>query len=160
MHARRSGADWFLAFDPGAQLHEAYRAFAREQSIGAAVIVAGIGMMKDPELGYFDGQGYRKQRFPGAFELVSTQGNLALLDGAPFTHLHVTLGGPDHGARSGHLFEGEVHVAHEGCLRVLEGVELRRSRPPSSPLASLQWDLNASPWRNQTAKPAPAGGGT
>jgi predicted DNA-binding protein with PD1-like motif len=139
MPARRSGSDWFVAFEPGQQLHEAYRAFAREHRVQAAVIVAGIGMVKDPELGFFDGQQYHKERLRGEFELVSTQGNLALMDGQPFTHLHVSVAGRDHVARAGHLFEGAVHVAHEGCLRVLEGVELRREKPPGSPLASLRW---------------------
>ena len=141
MPARRSddGATWFVAFEPGVQLHEAYRAFAREQRIGAAIIEAGIGMLRDPELGFFDGQQYQRTRLRGAFELVSTQGNVSLLDGAPFTHLHVTVAGADHVARAGHLFEGEVHVAHEGALRALEGVDLRRARDPGSPLATLRW---------------------
>jgi hypothetical protein len=30
MHARRSGQDWFVHFEEGEQLHEAYRAFAEE----------------------------------------------------------------------------------------------------------------------------------
>lgn len=139
MPARRSGADWFVQFEAGVQLHEAYRAFAREHGIRAGVITAGIGMVKDPELGFYDGQRYHKKRFPGAYELVSTQGNVAMLDGQPFTHLHVTIAGGDHVARAGHLFEGAVHVAHEGCLRVLEGVELRRERDAATQLAPLRW---------------------
>lgn len=139
MHARRSGGDWFVQFEPGVQLHEAYRAFAREQGIRAAVVVAGIGMVRDPELGFYDGQQYHKKRLQGAFELVSTQGNLALLDGQPFTHLHVSVAGRDHLSHAGHLFEGAVHIAHEGCVRVLEGVELRRERDPATQLAGLRW---------------------
>lgn len=139
MHARRSGDAWFLHFDQGVQLHEAYRAFAREQGIGAAVVTAGIGMVKDPELGFYDGERYRTTRLRGAFELVSTQGNIALLEGQPFTHLHVSVAGPDHVARAGHLFEGEVHVSHEGALRVLQGVGLRRERDAATQLAGLRW---------------------
>ena len=139
MHARRSGDTWFLNFEAGVQLHEAYRAFCREQRLGAAVVTAGIGMLKDPELGFYDCQAYQKTKLRGAFELVSTQGNVALLDGQPFTHLHVSVAGPDHVARAGHLFEGEVHVAHEGALRVLEGVSLRRERDAATQLAGLTW---------------------
>lgn len=139
MHARRSGQDWFVHFEDGVQLHQAYRAFAREHGVRAAVINAGIGMLRDPELGFYDGKQYHKERLRGEFELVSTQGNLALLDGEPFTHLHVSVAGLDHVARAGHLFEGAVHIAHEGAVRALEGVELRRAREPGGVLASLRW---------------------
>ncbi|MCA1813332.1 MAG: DUF296 domain-containing protein [Halobacteriales archaeon] len=139
MPARRSGDTWFLAFEPGRQLHDAYRAFCKEQGITAGVVTAGIGMVKDPVLGFYHGKGYDQQRFPGAYELVSTQGNVALLDGQPFTHLHVSIGGPDHVARAGHLFEGEVHVAHEGALRVLQGVDLVRRKDEATQLAGLRW---------------------
>jgi uncharacterized protein len=139
MPARRSGDTWFVHFGPGQQLHEAYRAFAAEQGIGAAVVIAGIGMVREPELGYYDGTRYHTRRFPGAHELVSLQGNVAILDGKPFTHLHATIAGADHGAHAGHLVQGEVHVAHEGALRVLEGVELRRARDAGGVLASLRW---------------------
>jgi hypothetical protein len=137
MHARRSGDTWFLHFQEG-QLHEAYREFARKEGVKAGVITAGIGMLKDPQLGFFDGKEYHKKRFAGEFELVSTQGNLGVLDGEPFTHLHVSIAGRDHLAHAGHLFEGAVHVAHEASLRVLD-VPLRRERETGSPLASLRW---------------------
>lgn len=139
MPARSSGSDWFVQFEAGQQLHDAYRAFARERGIRAGVVVAGIGMVEDPELGFFDGQRYHKRRFPGAHELVSTQGNVAMLEGEPFTHLHVSIAGRDHVALAGHLFEGAVHISHEGCLRVLEGVALTRERDPATQLASLRW---------------------
>lgn len=139
MNARRDGDTWFLQFGPGVPLHEAYRGFAREHGIRAAVVTAGIGMLKDPELGFFDGTQYHKTRLQGAFELISTQGNIALLDGQPFTHLHVSVAGADHVARAGHLFDGAVHVAHEGAVRVLPSVELRRERDPATQLASLRF---------------------
>lgn len=139
MPARRDGDVWFVHFEAGEQLHEAYRALARKENIRAAVIVAGIGMVKDPELGYFDGRAYHKSRLQGEFELISTQGNVAMLDGAPFTHLHVTVAGADHVARAGHLFDGAVHISHEGALRVLPGLDLRRERDHATQLARLRW---------------------
>jgi hypothetical protein len=128
-----------VQFEAGLQLHDAYRGFAREHGVRSAVVVAGIGMVKDPELGFFDGERYHKAQLRGAFELVSTQGNLATLEGEPFTHLHVSVAGPDHVARAGHLFAGEVHIAHEGALRALPHLELVRERPAGSQLASLRW---------------------
>lgn len=140
MPAKRSaGGDWFVHVEEGVQLHEAYRAFAREHRIEAAAIVSGIGMLKDPELGFFDGARYHKTQLRGAFELVSTQGNIALLEGQPFTHLHVSVAGPDLVARAGHLFAGEVHISHEGAVRPLDGVPLRRARDPATQLANLRW---------------------
>lgn len=140
MHARRSGGYWFVHFEPGVQLHEAYRGFARRQGITAGVVVSGIGMVKDPELGFYDGEKYHVKRFRGAYELVSTQGNIALLEEEPFTHLHVSIAGKDYAVKAGHLFSAEVHVSHEGAVRAFDGLELHRSRDPVSQLARLRWE--------------------
>lgn len=139
MRASRSGDAWFLALQPGHDLVEAYRGFAREHRVEAAVVLAGIGMLKDPELGFFDGHRYLRTQLRGEHELVALQGNLALLDGEPFAHLHASVAGRDHVARGGHLFSGLVHVTHEGAVRVLEGVRLERARDAATGLALLPW---------------------
>jgi len=139
MPARRSpdGDVWFVQFPEGEDLHQAYRGFAREQGLASGVVLAGIGMLRDPVLGFYDGQRYHQRALDGMFELVSTQGNIALLDGAPFTHLHVTVAGADHVARGGHLFGGKVCISHEGAVRALPDVPLRRARLPGTELAAL-----------------------
>ena len=72
--------------------------------------VEGLGAGYGWTLGYFDRatREYRRQTFPGEWEILSLKGNLALREGRPIAHVHVVLGGPDFRTVGGHLFEGRV----------------------------------------------------
>lgn len=139
MDTARTDEVVYGTFPEGVELRGAYHDLMRERGIEAAVIQTGIGMLKDPTLGYFLGDGeYDEHTLEGRYELLATQGNLALDDGEPFAHLHVTLSGEDHRAIGGHLFEGEVHVGHEFGLRVLPAGILVRKHDPSTGLKALE----------------------
>lgn len=126
-------------FPEGVDLREAYHEFMREHGIEAGIVLTGIGMLEDPTLGYFLGDGeYDEHTLEGRYELLATQGNLAMDDGEPFAHLHVTISGEDHGALGGHLFEGEVHVGHEFGVRALPDGSLVREHDPSTGLKGLE----------------------
>ena len=49
---------------------------AQEENIKAGMIVSGIGMLKDPEIGYYTGTGYEQRKLEGVYELVSITGYL------------------------------------------------------------------------------------
>lgn len=126
-------------FAEGTDLREAYHELMRERGIEAGIVLTGIGMLKDPTLGFFEGDGaYDEHTLEGRFELLATQGDLAYAEGEPFAHLHVTLGDEDHGTLGGHLFAGEVHVGHEFGLRVLPQGSLVRRHDPSTGLMGLE----------------------
>ncbi|PSG96167.1 hypothetical protein BRD56_12000 [Thermoplasmatales archaeon SW_10_69_26] len=126
-------------FEEGVELREAYHGLMRERSIESAIVLTGIGMVEDPTLGFFEGDGeYDKQTLEGRYELLATQGNLATTDNDPFAHLHVTLGGEDHASLGGHLFDATVHVGHEFGIRVLPEGSLVRRHDPSTGLKGLE----------------------
>lgn len=124
--------------DAGPDLHAAYQDLARAHDVDAAYVLSGIGMLADPEVGYFVGEGrYERAVLEGNYELVSTMGNLALHDGEPFTHLHVSLAGPDHRVVGGHLFAGAIAVTHECALQVLPPGSLERRTSEATGLLTL-----------------------
>ncbi len=126
-------------FQEGVELRAAYTKLMGEHGIEAGIVLSGIGMLKDPTLGYFVGDGeYERETVEGRFELLSTQGNLATADEGPFPHLHVTLGGDDHDAFGGHLFEATVEVGHEFAVRVLSEGSLVREHDPATGLEGLK----------------------
>lgn len=138
MDTARDGDVIYGTFPEGVELREAYHDLMDEHGIGAGVILTGIGMLEDPTLGFFQGEGeYDRETLEGRYELLATQGNLATDDGEPFAHLHVTLGGEDHGSLGGHLFDARVHVGHEFGVRVLPADSLSRSLDPGTGLQSL-----------------------
>jgi predicted DNA-binding protein with PD1-like motif len=139
MDTARTGDVIYGTFSEGVDLREAYHELMRERGIEAGVVLSGIGMVQDPTLGFFEGDGvYDEQTLEGRFELLATQGNLATDDGEPFAHLHVTLAGEDHGSIGGHFFGGQVHVGHEFGVRVLPAGSLVREHDPSTGLKGLE----------------------
>lgn len=125
-------------FEAGDDLRETYHELMREHGIEAGIILTGIGMVEDPTLGFFVGDGeYEEETVEGRFELLATQGNLATSENEPFAHLHVTLAGEDHEAFGGHFFAGSVHVGHEFAVRVLPAGSLVRRHDPSTGLLGL-----------------------
>ncbi len=101
----------------GDDLRSSLEGLAAELNLGAARITA-LGALEDPQLGWWDLQQrvYHKQVLPGIWELLSLMGNLSLLDGRPFVHMHATLSGHDYAVKGGHLFEARVGVMVEAFV--------------------------------------------
>ncbi|NOZ03446.1 MAG: DUF296 domain-containing protein [FCB group bacterium] len=93
--------------------------------------LSGIGAVKEIEIGAYDveSQTYVKKTIPGTRELVSFQGNIALKDGIPFIHAHITISNHDLELMGGHLFEMSVAAVGEFVLHKLEGDAWRELDP-------------------------------
>ena len=118
-----------LRLDPGEEIVATLREFASREGLRCGLI-SGLGAVGNVELGYFvRGSGaYLSRVLEGEFEILSLTGNLSELDGAPFPHCHIVVGGTDFSAQGGHLFRGTVTVTCEvqivsdpGVLRRLRG---------------------------------------
>jgi len=80
----------------------------------------GLGAIKNTDIGYYDlgKREYFFKNFPEDREVASMQGNIALVDGAPFIHLHAVLSAMDEGLScvGAHIKEAEVAVTLEVYL--------------------------------------------
>ncbi len=122
MDHRRSNENVFVRLDPGEELHDSLQEVARVEGIGAAAVTSGIGRVENALMGHLDAQGaYQQNMLIGPVELLSMQGNIASLNGEPFTHLHVVVSDDEHVVHGGHLFEARVTVTAEIHLHVLGG---------------------------------------
>lgn len=92
----------------------------------AAAIVAGIGMLRDVVMGYWDGQRYVEEPVDVPVELLSCQGNMAELDGKAVLHAHVVVGHKDMSTMGGHLIRATVQNTAELVLVALPGVRMER----------------------------------
>lgn len=81
--------------------------------------ISAIGALEQVELGYFDrdAQTYLHETVDGVYELLSLLGNIAMVDGKPFVHAHVTLGDRNMRVTGGHFFDGVVAVTLEAVVR-------------------------------------------
>ena len=122
MDHRRSNENVFVRLDPGEELHDSLQEVARVEGIGAAAVTSGIGRVENALIGHLNAQGaYQQKMLIGPVELLSMQGNIASLNGEPFTHLHVVVSDDEHVVHGGHLFEARVTVTAEIHLHVLGG---------------------------------------
>jgi len=95
-------------------------------SADSALVVCGIGMLREIELGYWNGDRYEKRRYESPVELVSLQGTIARLGDGRAAHVHACVAARDGTTMGGHLFAGTVHNTAEIGLRLPPGIALER----------------------------------
>lgn len=102
---------------------------AEKHGIQSAVIVSGIGMLKDAVIGYFNGKEYVREKLKEPAELVSMQGNIGRdAEGNVICHIHVALATSSHSLVGGHLLGGEVNVVNEIFIQRLENIKILRKK--------------------------------
>lgn len=100
----------FLRFDHDEDFVKILGEYLEEKNINSAIILSGVGMLGDFEIGWFniETKEYEIRRDPIPHELISVSGNVSEKDGKPFAHLHVALASQTHSLFGGHLFKGIV----------------------------------------------------
>jgi len=83
---------FMLRLERGEELIESLTDFCARRNVHGGVFT-GIGAVERVQIGYYDVS--KKEYFfrdeNGVFEVASMQGNVALIDGAPFIHAHAVL---------------------------------------------------------------------
>ena len=100
------------------------------------LVVTGLGMMSDLEIGYFDRGKYLRKSFHEPHELLALQGSVAV-KGDSRIHIHATVADKEHRAFGGHLMKGKVWMSNEIGLVRLEGVDSRRIFDPKKKVGVL-----------------------
>lgn len=137
MRFRRVGSRFLLRGEIGDRFPAALVALAREQEWLSGSI-SGLGGVRNVKLAYFDV--LRKEYLPiqvdGVVELVSLTGNLTIVDGEPFWHLHAVVSDAAGSVTAGHLASLEVAVTLE-CWIDIVGERVERWRDEVSGLNLL-----------------------
>jgi len=114
MRWRAVQGGWAIVLDRGDDVHEALREVARAAGIRSGAFT-GLGAVDDVQLAYWDlpTKEYLRSDFQGDYEIGALVGNLTFLDGQPFVHAHVVIGGRDFVARTGHLMRARCSATVE-----------------------------------------------
>lgn len=129
----RDGYEWVVRLQDGEDLGDALRSLR----VNSALILTGIGMVRDIKLAFWNGNEYQIHGYPNPCELVSLQGNLALdQSNEKIAHIHLSIAGDDLAVHGGHLIQATVHNTVEIGLLPLSRVALDR-RPESNGLVGL-----------------------
>jgi len=139
---------YVLRFFHGEEIVSGLTAFCRERSLTGGW-VNGLGALARAEIGYYDleTRSYLKMQIEEDVELAPLVGNLSRLDGAPFFHLHATLGRKDFSGWAGHLFSGTAGATVEVALFAFPGTSLERRRDDAVGLNLWSLPQGASPSR-------------
>lgn len=119
----------FIRMDDGENFVENLEKVLQEAGVTSGVIISGVGMLRDLEIGWFNVEKmvYEKEQISVPHELVSISGNISLLEGNPFPHMHVSLAGPSRALSGGHLFSGIVCNTVELFILKAPLLELKRA---------------------------------
>lgn len=97
----------YIKLDKDELLLESLTKYAKENKIKTAEI-SFIGAVQNVNVMYFNQskKEYDKHEFEGGHEVLNGLGNISLLDGKPFVHIHMTVADKNGSAFGGHLDEG------------------------------------------------------
>lgn len=129
MKYKKTNNGYIIRLKRGEEIITTLSKFCEEQNILGASI-KGIGGVRECEIAYysFKLQEYLKKQFkaseviPGeeVFELLNIQGNITLIEGKPFVHLHMLLGDKDMNVFGGHVVSAIVNPTCELFLQELK----------------------------------------
>jgi predicted DNA-binding protein with PD1-like motif len=136
MQVAKRGITAVLRLDHGEDVLESILKGAEDDG-STKIITAGLGMISDFELGYFDNGKYITRSFAEAHELLSMQGSVAS-EGDPRLHIHVAVADKSHAAFGGHLLRGKAWMSNEICLLSVDGLGSSRQMDPVKKVGILQ----------------------
>lgn len=119
-------------------LLESINSLIDDYGIYSGLIIFGIGMLKQLEIGYWNGKSYEKKLIEEAGELVSFHGTIT--SNEPYLHVHVAVATRDHTVIGGHFFRGIADPLVELHILRLEDIALKRKLNEKTGLNELDLD--------------------
>jgi predicted DNA-binding protein with PD1-like motif len=115
-----SNTQYILRLERGEEVVSTLTAFCGNHGIKNAWLT-GLGSIGNPTLAHYkvDNKKYSEKKIEGIFEVTNFTGNIALFEGKPLLHPHITLGDENMQALSGHLVHGTVSATMEIKIEVL-----------------------------------------
>lgn len=135
MEVARKDQFIIIKLDHGEDILESIK-FTMKEERSTMLIVTGLGMISDFELGYFDQGIYLKRAFVEPHELLALQGSISS-EGEPRIHIHATVANKEHEAFGGHLMRGKAWMSDEIGLVRLERLASIRSMDPDKKVGIL-----------------------
>ena len=107
----------FLRLFTDEDVNEQIKKACNLYNVKTAIIISGIGQVKNVQLGYFKEKGeYIKDVFKKPFEILSLNGNICKDASEYIIHMHAVLGDESKSVLGGHFFKGIVNVTAEIVL--------------------------------------------
>ncbi len=122
--------------EDGEDFFRAMERLVDRHSIRSALVLTGIGQLRDYTLGYYTGEEYVRRTYAEPAELLCLQGSVTT-EREVVAHVHAVLGDAESRTVGGHLFGGTVATLNEIVLQKLDTVRLGRVLNPNTGLKEL-----------------------
>ena len=131
MEYRKYGSTYALRIDLGEDIVESLKKLCAAEQIRLGRVEA-IGAADHAVIGVYDlgKKEYYPETIDEFMEITSLNGNITVMDGKPYIHLHATLADQRHGVHGGHVLEMRVGATCEMFVTALEG-EVTRQKDES-----------------------------
>ena len=139
MKYKQYGETYVLRMDKGEDFVTVLKTLCRKEEIHLASI-NGIGALSHVELGVFEPEtkSYCPAVRDGFFEIVSCLGNVSVMDGEIYLHIHMCVSQKDGQVFAGHFSGGTIGLTGEIFVHKIQGTIGRRY---SEELGFNAWDL-------------------
>jgi predicted DNA-binding protein with PD1-like motif len=130
----------YVRLHQGEDLFESLKAVCRANKVKTAIVLSGLGMLKQAELNFFVKTGqYSPVLYPEPMELVSLSGSVIRDEDDFLIHLHAVLGRANKEAVAGHLSSGKVNVTNEIVMLKTE-IPARREMEEATGIMGLTFE--------------------
>jgi predicted DNA-binding protein with PD1-like motif len=127
----------FVRLFPGEDIYHELEQVCQKHEVRTAVVLSGVGKLKQFELGYFKEKGdYSPEGFEKPHELLSLTGSISSQKGKYNFHLHAVLGNKEKNVVGGHLIKGIVEVTNE-IVMLKTSLKLKRKLEESTGLQGM-----------------------
>jgi hypothetical protein len=116
-----------VRIDKGEEIVSSLKQVCKKLSISLGSIV-GIGATDDVTIGLLNTntKQYQSTRFTGDHEISSLMGNITIMNGDVYLHLHITVCDAQLKTYGGHLTSAVVSATFEGVIDIIDGQISRR----------------------------------
>lgn len=127
MQYKRFGNIYMIRIDLGEGIIESLKKICEDEQIHLGRVEA-IGATDHAVIGVYDleKKEYYPEKIDEFMEIASLNGNITVMEGKPYIHLHATLADQNHVIHGGHVLEMRVGATCEMFVTVLDGEVKRR----------------------------------
>lgn len=122
MKYKQCGNKVIVRIDKGEELVDSLRTICKTLEINLGSVI-GIGATDKVTVGLMNTKTkkYQSREFIGDHEITSLLGNITMMNGEVYLHLHITVCNVEHKAFGGHLSSAVISATFEGIIEVIEG---------------------------------------
>ena len=122
MNYKQFGNKVIVRIDKGEELVDSLKTICKKLEIRLGSII-GIGATDKVTIGLINTKTkkYQSKEFTGDHEIASLVGNITMMNGEVYLHIHISLGSVDHSVLGGHLTSAVISATFEGVIDIIDG---------------------------------------